>query len=386
MNNLRRLIFELPELIKIFIYYIYTFFPINKNLIVFESNRGLSYSCNPKYIYEELFNYNRNYKCVWSFQNTDSKINGNAIKVKRFSIKYYYYLATAKYWIQNGEFGKKIKRRKGTIYINTQHGTPLKKMGVDIPYLSHKKKMFDKSRKWDYLISPNAYTTQIMRRAYNFSGEVLETGYPRNDLFYQKNNPESILALKKSLGLPLDKRLILYAPTYRDSSIIANPHSRRVGFDFKIDLDLFHEKLSKEYVFILRLHHLIAQEIDTEKYNGFILNFSGANYNIQELLLISDILITDYSSVMFDYANLKRPMLFYTYDIDEYQNDIRGFYLDFPKIAPGPLLSDNVELLHAIMNIDRVKKDFDEKLVKFSNRFCRLEDGNAAKRIIERLF
>lgn len=287
---------------------------------------------------------------------------------------------------QNGEFGKKIQRRKGTIYINTQHGTPLKKMGVDIPYLSHKQKMFDKSKKWDYLISPNAYTTRIMRRAYRYPGKVLETGYPRNDLFYRKNNPESILSVKKALKLPLDKKLILYAPTYRDSSIIGDPKRNRVGFDFKIDLDSFHESLSNEYVFILRLHQLIAKKINTEIYNGFLLNFSGAIYDIQELLLVSDILITDYSSVMFDYANLKRPMLFYTYDIDQYQNDIRGLYLDFYKIAPGPMLSDNEELLHAIINIDRVKKNFDEKLVKFSNRFCSLEDGNAAKRIIERLF
>lgn len=381
------------DIVKLIFYLSFKLFPINKKLIVFESHRGLSYSCNPKYIYEELLQYTSNYVCVWSLQDTNTAIKGDAIKVTRFSLKYYFYLATAQYWINNGEFGRKVVRRKGTTYINTQHGTPLKKMGVDIPYLSHKKRMFDKSKKWDYLISPNAYTTEIWRRAYRFSGEILETGYPRNDIFYRDNKIESIRRLKERLGLSLNKKVILYAPTYRDSFVRSNGKADTVGFELKPDLNLLHEKLSGEYVLVIRLHHLISQEnyfdlegISQNGDSGFFRDFSAAAYDAQELCLVSDILITDYSSIMFDYANLRRPILFYTYDMEDYQNDIRGLYLNFNKIAPGPILKNTEELVDAIINIEILKNEYWEKLNAFYNKFCYLDEGISAQRIVEKFF
>ncbi|MFC1813506.1 CDP-glycerol glycerophosphotransferase family protein [Thermodesulfobacteriota bacterium] len=386
-KKIKRIIYDFYEIIKILFFHLCTLFPINKKLIVFESQRGLSYSCNPKYIYEELLKYDNSYQCVWSFQDINTQIIGPAIKVNRFSPIYYYYLARAKFWIQNGEFGKKIKRRNGTIYINTQHGTPLKKMGIDIPYFNDKKGTFEKTSKWDYLISPNKYTMEIFKRAYRYSGAFLETGYPRNDIFYTNNKLDMISSIKRKLQIPLDKKVALYAPTWRDyeRKRIAGKDQNK-GFDPNLNYNLLYDKLSNEYVIILRFHHLTYNKVETDRFDGFIFDFSKSKYDIQELCLISDVLITDYSSIMFDYANLKRPMLFYTYDIDDYENSIRGFYLDFPKMAPGPLLYNTEELLYAILNIDTVKEEYREKEKSFFNQFCYLEDGNAAKRIVEKFF
>ena len=245
------------DIIKLLCYRFFTLLPAKKSLIVFESSRGLSYSCNPKYIYEGLLEYNKRYTCVWSFQNITTETKGAPIKVKRFSLKYYYYLARARYWIHNGEFGKKIRRRKGTIYINTQHGTPLKKMGIDIINNNINKKSYSKSRKWDYLISPNAYTTKIFRRAYIYNGEILEIGYPRNDIFYTKNNKATIQSIKEKLKISNEKKIILYAPTYRDYESNKKIKPKDNSWDeLKLNLELLFQEFSDECIVIIRSHHL----------------------------------------------------------------------------------------------------------------------------------
>lgn len=373
------------DIIKLIIYRCFSILPIQEKLIVFESHRGLSYSCNPKYIYEAIVGYSNRYLCVWSFQDVKTKTKDSPVKVKRFSLRYYYYLARASCWIQNGEFGKKIRRRKGTIYINTQHGTPLKKMGIDIPNVKILKRKYDKTKKWDFLISPNEYASKIFRRAYLYKGEILEIGYPRNDIFYKKNNKKDIELIKEKLKIPLNKKVILYAPTYRDNeSIDVVKPKENVWDELKIDLKLLYKKLANDYVLIIRAHHLKTKKFKIEYMSEIAIDFTDPEYDIQELCLISDILITDYSSVIFDYAHLKKPMLFFTYDLNEYKNKIRGMYLDFEEIAPGPLLYTNNELIDAIININEISKEYERKVKQFYDKYCYINDGNASGRIIEK--
>lgn len=386
-KTLKKFKLLLVDIIKLFFYRLFTFLPINNNLIIFESSRGLSYSCNPKYIYEGLLELNRPFTYIWSFQNVDTKTKGMPIKVRRFSLKYYYYLSKAKYWVQNGEFGKKIKKRKSTIYINTQHGTPLKKMGIDIPHFNLNKKSYDKTKKWDYLISPNSYTSQIFQRAYMYKGKIMEIGYPRNDILYSKNTPSSIQMIKAKFNIPEDKKIILYAPTYRDYE--SNKYIKQkddTWKELKLDLNRLSKELSYEYILIIRAHHLTSRAFITGKFQNFIYDFSGAAYDIQELYLISDILITDYSSVMFDFANLNRPIIFFTYDLEEYSEYIRGMYFDIREAAPGPLVFNNKELLNALKNIDRIKDEYKLKSKLFYDKFCYIDDGYATKRLIETFF
>src|SRR5699024_8299807 len=179
------------------------------------------------------------------------------------------------------------------------------------------KKNFNKeTQKWDYLVSPNNYSTEIFERAFQFEKKILETGYPRNDFLINDNNSDTIDKIKSEIGIPADKKVILYAHTWRDNQFYGRV---RYKFDIQMDLNLLKEELSDEYVFVLRMHYLIAENLDLSNYDGFIFDMSH-HEDIRELYLISDMLITDYSSVFFDYSILKRPMIFYVYDIEEYRD------------------------------------------------------------------
>jgi CDP-glycerol glycerophosphotransferase len=210
----------------------------------------------------------------------------------------------------------------------------------------------------------------------------VECGYPRNDILYTPDKNERTVALKKKLGIPLDKKTVLYAPTWRDDEYYGKGEYK---FALKMDLHRFKEVLGKDYVILLRTHYYIADSLDTTGLEDFAYNLSKYN-DISELYLISDLLITDYSSVFFDYANLRRPILFYTYDLEKYRDMLRGFYLNIETDMPGPLLYTEDEVLDAIRNIDKISKEYRERYDIFYKRFCHLDDGNASRRIVERVF
>ena len=184
------------------------------------------------------------------------------------------------------------------------------------------------------------------------------------------------------MGIPKDKKVILYAPTWRDDEYY---ESGKYKFDLKLDLRMMQKKLSDEYVVILRTHYFIADNLDVTGLEGFVYNLSKYD-DIAELYLISDILITDYSSVFFDYANLKRPMLFFTYDLDKYRDVLRGFYIDMEKELPGPLLFTTEEIIDSIENINTVNAKYASIYNEFYDRFCGWEDGHASENCIKAVF
>ena len=230
------------------------------------------------------------------------------------------------------------------------------------------------------MVSPNEYTSEIYRSAFAYEGEIIESGYPRNDILYNADS-KKIAQLKDSLKLPEDKKIILYAPTWRDDEYY---DTASVRFTLELDLNRLKREFGDEYIVILRLHYFIADNIDLSGLDGFVYDLSK-HEDIAELYLISDILITDYSSVFFDFANLERPMLFYTYDLDKYENMLRGFYIDINDV-PGPLLMNNDEVVDAIRNIDEINEKYAEKYQEFYNKFCNIDDGNASKRVYERIW
>src|SRR5690606_36973872 len=246
--------------------------------------------------------------------NHPEVIPGNAILVDRETEEYYRYLAKAKYWVSNILFPVH-KKREGNVYLQTWHGTPLKRVGLDIeiegPETLARENFYSESRNWHYLIAANHYSDEIFKRAFKFDKEMLTVGYPANDIFYKDNQEEKVAELKKKLGIPLNKKVILYAPTWRDDEMVG---SWKHGFNLKFDLNQFYELFNEDYVLVLRMHHLISEglQID-EAHKSFVYDLSHFD-DIQELYLMSNVLITDYSSVFFDFANSKRPILFYAYD------------------------------------------------------------------------
>ncbi|WP_458453942.1 bifunctional glycosyltransferase/CDP-glycerol:glycerophosphate glycerophosphotransferase [Methanobrevibacter sp.] len=360
--------------------------PVKENKILFESFYGKFYSDSPKYLYEFLYeNFPDDFEFVWVLNKGNVKIPGNPVTVKRFSLDYYKHLAQSKYLVFNTRQPKRLNKREEQVYIETWHGTPLKRLGFDQGnlYLDNpdsKKSYRNDSKKWDYMVSPNEYTSSIYRSAFAYEGDIIESGYPRNDILYNAS-AQDIVNIKKRLKLPLDKKIILYAPTWRDDEYY---DTASVKFTLELDLNRLKEEFDDEYIIILRLHYFIADNIDLKGLKGFVYDLSK-HEDIAELYLISDMLITDYSSVFFDYANLKRPILFYTYDLDKYENVLRGFYIDINEV-PGPLLMTNDEVISTIKNIDKINEEYLAKYDKFYNNFCYLEDGNASKRVYDEIW
>lgn len=362
---------------------------LNENMIFFESFFGKSYSGNPKYIYETMLEMgmDKKYTFVWAYSgNNKDIIPGNHIIVDRNEARdYYKYLAQAKYWVNNIIFPIHNKRSEN-IYLQTWHGTPLKKLGFDIdisgPEVDSRQNFYSESRNWDYLISSNVYSTEIFKRAFKFDKEILELGYPINDIFF-KDNDIFIKNLKSKLDIPLNKKIILYAPTWKDDE---QNESWEHYFNLEIDLKRFFDEFNEKYVILLKMHHLISEKLKIDdEIKNFVIDLSSYD-DIQELYIISDILITDYSSVFFDYAYSRKPILFFVPDLNHYIENVRGLYLNMEKDLPGPLIKSNDELVDAIKNIDLIVTEYNDKYDEFYNKFCSLCTGESAKEIIKRVF
>lgn len=366
--------------------------PKDEKIIVFESFLGKQYSDNPRAIYEYIKKHYPSFKCYWSVDKRSWKLleRFDINRLQRFSFRWLFIMTRAKYWVTNSRLPLWIPKPRKTIYVQTWHGTPLKKLAADMDEVhmpetnteKYKRNFLNEAKKWDYLISPNNYSTTIFKRAFQFKKVIVESGYPRNDVLYQNNNEKTIQALKQKMNLPDDKKIILYAPTWRDNEYY---QKGKYKFNLQIDLDKLYNSLSDRYIIILRLHYLIAESIDLSSYKTFIYNFSDYE-DIRDLYLVSDLLMTDYSSVFFDYANLKRPMLFYVYDIDIYRDTLRGFYFDFEKEAPGPLVKTTDEIIQTIEHIEQNEFQPSEDIESFFDTFCYLEDGKASERVVKEIF
>ncbi|MBE6496401.1 MAG: glycosyltransferase [Methanobrevibacter thaueri] len=352
--------------------------PINPKRIMFESMWGKQFSCNPRYLYEYINENFPDYECIWSFLDEREYCTGNAIPVKKYSLKYYYYLATSKFLCDNVNFESEFIKREDQVYIQTMHGTPLKTLGLDVEkdFNSHasRDKFIKDCQRWDIIPVQSDYVSNLTERCFKYKNELLRCGYPRTDILYSKNNQTDINNLKIKLHIPLNKKVILYAPTWRYKD----------NFQLMLDLKSLKDSLSDEYILILRLHHFARSDIKNYIDNDFVYDFSNY-YSIEELYLVSDILITDYSSAMFDYAILDRPILLFTYDMENYVKDIRGTYFDLEEFNPGPILFTSKEVEQAIINIDETEKIYRKNRNRFREKFNQYENGNSSKTIFNQI-
>ncbi len=363
--------------------------PVNRKIVIFQSSNGKNYTGNPRYIYEEFVKrgLDQSYECIWFLLDTSVHIPGKCKKIRCNYFKFFYYLMRAKIWVFDSRQHNFLVKKKNTVFIQTWHGTPLKKLGLDMDKLNmggnqdieqYHQNFRITCRDWDYLVSQNRFSTEIFESCFNFKNRpMLEVGYPRNDVLFEKNNANDIVDLKKQLGLPLDKKIILYAPTWRDNAY----HERgEYKFTSELDFDRLREELSDEYCLIVKYHYLVSENIDWSPYEGFIYTFDETK-DIAWLYLVSDMLITDYSSVMFDYSLLNRPMLFFAYDLEDYKDNLRGFYFDFINEVPGPISKDTETLLQDIKEYD--EEQWRDKYQVYHKKFNNIDDGTASKQIVD---
>jgi CDP-glycerol glycerophosphotransferase len=360
-----------------------------RDQILFISWKGKQCGDNPLGIAEELRRRGDDREQLWAVTDWSVPVPDGGTAVLRGTQEYYEALARSRYLVSNDDMQAPFRKRDGQVYLQTWHGTLLKRIGFDIanPQFISGTAYFDHLAKdvaqWDLLLSPNPFSTPLMRRAFRYEGEICEYGYPRNDLLRRGDTAELAARVRQRLGLPEGKRVVLYAPTWRDNQVYAN--GRRYRFDMRLDLERAWRELGEDHVFLIRGHHHMADDVPAGMRDGFAINVT-AYPDITELYLVADVLVTDYSSAMFDYAVTGRPMVFFTYDLAEYRDNLRGFYFDFEAEAPGPLLATSAEVIGALTDIDAVSAPYRDTYQRFAARFCPLDDGKAAARVCDRLF
>lgn len=362
---------------------------IREDWVFVESFFGKSYSDSPKYLYEYLYDkYGDQYRFIWCLNRRTREVKGRPSICRRHSLRYVYYTARAKYFICNTRQPAWFKKRKETVFVETWHGTPLKKLAFDLEDIhavsqDHKKLFYSQSKEWDYLVSANRFSTEVFERAFCFPREkIIETGYPRNDILYSEHAGRIAEEVKRELGIPKGKRVILYAPTWRDNQFY---EKAKYKFTLVLDLERMRREFGNDSVLLLRTHYYIADRLELSGLDDFVYNGSGYG-DVSRLYLVSDICITDYSSVFFDFANLKRPLLFFAYDLEDYKEEIRGMYLDMEKELPGPVVQTNDELIDALRHLDEVTEQYRERYEQFYDKFCHIDDGNAAERVVQAVF
>lgn len=368
--------------------------PIKRNTVLYESFLGRNYSDSPKAIFKYLLDNEPNkWNHVWILNDKElvkdePEFNHNNVKIiKRFGWKYFYYVTVSKYFVLNMRQPKWLIKKSEQIILSTWHGTPLKKLVFDMENVTsanknYKRDFYNQSRNWDYLIAANEYSERIFESAFMYPKEnILTYGYPRNDIL-SNHTLEYKESIKEKLGIPQGKKVILYAPTWRDDDFHAVGQYK---FSLQLDLERLQREFGDEYVIVLRMHYLVSDNINLSAYEGFVFDYSKYN-DINDLYIASDILITDYSSVFFDFAILRKPIVFYMYDLEKYQNVLRGFYIDVNKELPGPILKTNDEVVNAIKNIDDINEEYTDSYDKFTSVYSSLEDGKASERVVKEVF
>ena len=354
----------------------------DEKTVVFNSFNGKTYGCSPKAVYEYMLTQDefKDWTFIWAFKNAKKhrflEENPNTIVVKQTARVYEKKLIRAKYWITNYRVPDHVWPQKDQVYVQCWHGTPLKRLGYDLETSGNaidsiadiRKKYAMDAEKFNYILSPSGFASEKFTSAWNLKetkmeDKVMEIGYPRND-FLINHTQEDIRMIKEKLEIPEDKKVILYAPTWRE-----NQHLPGEGYQFQLPVDFkrWREVLGGEYVVLFRAHYFISNSFDFEAFQGFVYDVSQMD-DINPLYLAADVLITDYSSVFFDYANLRRPILFFMYDYEQYKHEMRDFYFDI-HMLPGPVLMNQEEVLKTLKNLPDMVDKYEKKYAEFNNVF-----------------
>ncbi len=371
------------------------FYVTQDKMVFFESYHGKRCGDSVKAIYEEMAEDDafRDYTFVWAFTNPKNHRelteNPHTILVKKGSRDYFRYAAASRFWVNNVSVPDFLIPGKHQVYIETWHGTPLKRLGCDIetdsdPRQSRErmhKRYRKKGKKVTHFLSPSPYYSEKIASAFGLEqreeNKFIECGYPRNDALFHYSE-EDIAQIRERLGIQDEQKVILYTPTWRDTDF-----QEQSGFRYNasVDLEKVMEGLPEDCVLLFRAHHQIGLSGVIEN-TSRIIDVTDID-DINDLYIISDLMITDYSSTMFDFSVLKRPMVFHMYDREEYANNIRGFYLDLSEL-PGPITEDETALAQAVtQQLKHFDYNKDSKYQAFHDKFNKWEDGQAARRVIE---
>ena len=374
--------------------------PTDAKLVFFESFQGRSMGDSPRALYDRMLSDERfsDFVFIWAFYDAscipaEGLDSVRTVVVLRGTDDYFKGLAMARYIVMNMRLPEYVYPKDDQIFVQCWHGTPLKRLANDIVIqtanamntgdeLAWRYRM--DSEKWTYLLSPSPFATEALCSAFALPEEeqadtVLEIGDPGNDVLVRaRGNREARDAAARALGVPEGKKTLLYAPTWRDDSY--EPGAGYV-LDYLCDMAELKRQLGDEWVVLFRAHYFIVNQLDFEEVGDFVIDVSHVK-DINECYIAADAMVTDYSSVMFDYPNLRRPLMLFVPDLDHYASDIRGFYFDINDV-PGPLCKTTEELVQAVKDIDAYFERYGAEYDAFAERFCPWDDGAASDRVLD---
>ncbi|GAB2651197.1 CDP-glycerol glycerophosphotransferase family protein [Kribbella swartbergensis] len=350
--------------------------------IVYNSFGG-RYCDNPRAIYETLVQRAPGSEHIWTCSPAHEHNFPAGVELVEFGgAECVAALESADLLISNDHVPLDWDKRPETSYLQTWHGTPLKRIHHDVLWAPEGRlaQLDHDVARWDRLLSPNSVSTQRLRRAFGFTGPIHETGYPRNDLLSSPDQAAVRRDVRAQLGVPGGKTAVLYTPTWRDDLVFGEGPGLRLA----MDLHEFTRRLGDDHVLLLRLHSLVSDRVEVPP--GAPIVDVSAYRDVRELYAAADLLVTDYSSTMFDFAVTGRPILLFTYDLEDYRDRLRGFYFDLAAQAAGPLLRTDGELFDAIADIDSIAASHRAAYAEFRAVFCHLDDGHATERVLDLLF
>jgi CDP-glycerol glycerophosphotransferase len=345
-------------------------------VVLYDSWRG-RYADSPRAIHLELVRRNAAFRHVWVIDERQPA-PAHADVVRPHTASHLRALAQARYVVANDLLPLYYLKPPGATVLQTWHGTPLKKIGLDVvdPSYPHPARyrwhLRRNSKLWDHLVSQNPFSTPIFRRAFSYRGSVLELGYPRNDELVPAGKAH-VDSVRARLGVPSGARTVAYAPTWRDAG------ARTMALED--DVHSLARGLGEGWVVLLRLHKHEAEALKGRELPPNVLDFSH-HPDINDVLIAADVLVTDYSSLMFDFSVTRRPIHLYVPDLEHYRDVERGCYFDLLGEGPGTASRSVGELVDAIVSgpVD------EERSARFRERFAPLDDGHAAARTVEAVF
>ena len=357
--------------------------PVDPDLAVFAAYWYRGYSCNPRAIYEKARELVPGLRGIWVVRgDAVDRIPAGVDYVVAGTREYYDVIARARYLVNNVNFPNHLVKREGSVHVMTHHGTPLKTMGMDqaaMPVSGPRidfDAMLRRCRRWDFSVSANAHSTLIWERVYPTRYESIESGYPRNDVLATAGESE-VETIRSKLDLPPEKTVILYAPTHREY------HS---GYVAQLDLAAFAGALGGDHVVLARSHYFYGgHELLRRLHAEGVIRDVSAHPSAEELCLAADVLVTDYSSIMFDYAVLDRPIAIHAPDWELYVA-ARGTYFDLLDEPPGTVARTDADLVEAFRSGAVWSDEARARRAAFRTRFCSLEDGRAAERVVRRVW
>ena len=356
------------------------------NSVFFQSYLGEQATDSALALHRELRLRYPDLKLFWGVVDPTVALPEGAIPVIRYSRDWYDKISRSEHLVNNIYFFSWFKKRSFQTYIQTWHGTPLKKIGRS--YWEDRRRepvwierMDRQAASWDYLVSPNSFCSDKFAEEFRYQGTVLETGYPRNDVLSPRD--KSLASqIRKRLDIPDDKKVVLYAPTWRDNK---SAQAWVADFVELLDLQALTEELGEEYVVLVRGHGHNARAGSSVGSSGSVVDVTYYP-EINDLYLAADLVITDYSSVMFDFAVTRKPMIFFAPDLSSYADGVRGFYFEYEEIVPGPVLMEQAQVAASVRSLLAPSWSPDAKYLAFVDRFCSLEDGNAARRVVDEVW